>query len=257
MTEGTVISPGSLAVIGGSGFYSLLENSDSQRVPVQTPFADEPVTVYREGTAGGTIWFLPRHGKQHSIAPHLINYRANVWALHKLGVNKVIAVNAVGGINKTLPVGTLVLPDQIIDYTRGREHTFVDSDHSLDKHVDFTWPYDAELSALLKLAASANAFKLTTTAVYAAVQGPRLETAAEIIKLQRDGCDIVGMTGMPEAALARELGLRYACIALVVNKAAGLGRGAISLTEIQQVLTSGMHEVRQLLLFALPSLISL
>lgn len=256
MTEATVILPGSLAVIGGSGFYSLLENSESQRVPVQTPFADEPVTVYQEVTAAGNVWFLPRHGKQHSIAPHLINYRANMWALHKLGVSKVIAVNAVGGINKTLAVGALVLPDQIIDYTWGREHTFVGSDHSLEKHVDFTWPYDADLSALLKLAASANGLALATTAVYAAVQGPRLETAAEIIKLQRDGCDIVGMTGMPEAALARELGLRYACIALVVNKAAGLGNGTIALSAIQHVLNSGMNDVRQLLLYALPSVIS-
>jgi 5'-deoxy-5'-methylthioadenosine phosphorylase len=257
MTEGTVISSGSLAVIGGSGFYSLLENSDNQSVSVQTPFADAPVTVYRETTAAGDIWFLPRHGKQHSIAPHRINYRANVWALHKLGVSKIIAVNAVGGINSTLPVGAMVLPDQIIDYTWGREHTFVGSDHALDKHVDFTWPYDADLSALLKLAASANALKLTTTAVYAAVQGPRLETAAEIKKLQRDGCDIVGMTGMPEAALARESGLRYACIALVVNKAAGLGNGTITLSAIQHVLHSGMNEVRQLLIHALPALISL
>ena len=257
MTEETPISPSALAVIGGSGFYSLLEGSDTRAVAVQTPFADEPVMVFQEATQAGTVWFLPRHGKQHSIAPHLINYRANLWALRKLGVSKVIAVNAVGSINNNLLTGALVLPDQIIDYTWGREHTFVGSEHSLEKHVDFTWPYDAGLSALLKRAASAHAMEIITAGVYAAVQGPRLETAAEILKLQKDGCDIVGMTGMPEAALARELDLRYACIALVVNKAAGLGTGKISMAEIQQVLKAGMHDVRQVLLHALPSLITL
>ena len=257
MTDVIAMSPGSLAVIGGSGFYSLLEGSDSQSVSVQTPFADEAVTVYRESTTAGSVWFLPRHGKQHSVAPHLINYRANIWALHQLGVSKVIAINAVGGINKNLPAGTLVLPDQLIDYTWGRDHTYVGGDHSLDKHVDFTAPYDADLSAVLVRTAVANGRELSSTAVYAAVQGPRFETAAEVRKLQNDGCDIVGMTGMPEAALARELGLRYACIAVVVNKAAGLEDGSISMTEIQQVMNSGMQEVRQLLLQALPSLISL
>lgn len=257
MTDSNNISSGALAVIGGSGLYSLLEDGDSQTVSVQTPFSVEPVVVYQEAGAAGKFWFLPRHGKQHSIAPHLINYRANLWALHKLGVTKVIAVNAVGGISKELLPGSLVLPDQIIDYTWGREHTFVGDDHSLDKHVDFTWPYDADLSALLQLSASAIALQVASSAVYAAVQGPRLETAAEVRKLQRDGCDIVGMTGMPEAVLARELGLRYACIALVVNKAAGIGTGEISLTEMQEVLKSGMQDVRKLMLHALPSLISL
>jgi purine nucleoside phosphorylase len=203
------------------------------------------------------VWFVPRHGKQHSIAPHLINYRANVWALHSLGVSKIVAVNAVGGINKNLHAGALVLPDQIIDYTWGREHTFVGSEHSLDKHVDFTWPYDADMTALLKIAGSANGVEIVSTGVYAAVQGPRLESAAEVLRLQRDGCDIVGMTGMPEAALARELGVRYACIALVANKAAGLGSGVISLPEMQQVLTTGMEQIRDVLVRALPSLNSL
>jgi 5'-methylthioinosine phosphorylase len=257
MISDTALGSGSLAVIGGSGFYSLFDNSSSHPVQVQTPFANEPVTVYQETTPAGTIWFLPRHGKLHSIAPHLINYRANVWALHHLGASKIVAVNAVGGINKKLAAGELVLPDQIIDYTWGREHTFVGSEHSLDKHVDFTWPYDAEMSASLKFAGSAEGLEITSTAVYAAVQGPRLETAAEILKLQKDGCDIVGMTAMPEAALARELGLRYACIALVVNKAAGLGTGTISMSEINLVLAAGMQQIRTVLLQALPSLINL
>jgi 5'-methylthioinosine phosphorylase len=248
---------GSLAIIGGSGFYHLVNSGPVHGVPVQTPFAGEPVTVYQETTPAGSIWFLPRHGKQHSIAPHLINYRANVWALHQLGVSKVVAVNAVGGINGQLAPGALVLPHQIIDYTWGREHTFVGSEHSLDKHVDFTWPYDSEMSTILKLAGAAQGLQMTGTAVYAAVQGPRLETAAEVLKLQKDGCDIVGMTGMPEAALARETGLRYACIALVVNKAAGLGAGEISMSEIQLVLSAGMHQVRQVVLHSLPSLIDL
>ena len=257
MINDTPIGSGSLAIIGGSGFYSLVDNASPRLVPVQTPFADEPVKVYQETTSTGTVWFLPRHGKQHSIAPHLINYRANLWALHHLGVSKIVAVNAVGGITSKLAAGALVLPDQIIDYTWGREHTFVGSEHSLDKHVDFTWPYDAGIAASLKLVASSKGMEITCTAVYAAVQGPRLESAAEVLRLQRDGCDIVGMTGMPEAALARELGLRYACLALVANKAAGLGTGEISMPEMKQVLSAGMEQIRQVLVHAIPSLISL
>lgn len=255
MTDAAVNAPGSVAIIGGSGCYHLVDGGAVDAEAVQTPFATEPVTVYRETTAAGNVWFLPRHGKQHSIAPHLINYRANIWALHHLGISKIVAVNAVGGINRKLTAGALVLPDQIIDYTWGREHTFVGSEHSLDKHVDFTWPYDAEMAAILEVAGSARGLDIISGSVYAAVHGPRLETAAEVSKLQRDGCDIVGMTGMPEAALARELGLRYACIALVVNPAAGIGAETISIPEMKLALTAGMEQIKRLLLDALPALL--
>lgn len=244
-----------LAVIGGSGFYNLQEGSNSREVRVQTPYAKAPVSVYQEQTTAGDIWFIPRHGKLHVVAPHQINYRANLWALHNLGVSTVIAVNAVGGISASMLPGSLVLPDQIIDYTWGREHTFFVGEHALDKHLDFTWPYDAQLSAILQQSASRNIQTVVSGAVYAATQGPRLETAAEIRKMQRDGCDIVGMTGMPEAILARELNVRYACIALVVNKGAGLGSGTITTKDIQLVLAKGMAQVRLLLLGALAELL--
>lgn len=243
-----------LAVIGGSGLYCLQESADGGPRAVQTPYAEAPVTAMLEHTRAGSIWFIPRHGLDHSIAPHLINYRANIWALHHLGVKHIIAVNAVGGIDQSMTPGTLVLPNQVIDYTFNRDHTFFAGEHALDRHVDFTWPYDAALGDALMQAAAAQALVLQRGGVYGCTQGPRLETAAEIRKLQRDGCAVVGMTGMPEAALARELGLRYACLALVVNKAAGLGNGEITHEQIVRTLASGMARVRQVLLAALPGL---
>jgi 5'-deoxy-5'-methylthioadenosine phosphorylase len=241
-----------LAVIGGSGLYHLQTGASASSVDVQTPYAEAPVVVQLEQTDGGAIWFSPRHGPDHSVAPHLINYRANLWALHHLGVKDIIAVNAVGGISTNMHPGCLVLPDQIIDYSWGREHTFASSPHALDKHVDFTWPYCAALGGILSETAARLTLPLQRGAVYACTQGPRLETAAEIVRLARDGCDIVGMTGMPEAVLARELGLRYACVALVVNRAAGLDGTTIRLADIEHTMVGGMQKIRELLLAAIP-----
>jgi 5'-methylthioinosine phosphorylase len=244
----------SLAVIGGSGLYRLDETASVETFPVVTPYAADPVELMLEHTAAGSVWFLPRHGRDHRVAPHLINYRANVWALREAGVDNVIAMNAVGGISERMEAGALVLPDQLIDYSWGREHTFFTGPHALDKHVDFTWPYDRELGALLQQTAHMLDLPVQQGAVYACTQGPRLETAAEIRKLRQDGCDIVGMTGMPEAGLARELGMRYACLALVVNKAAGLGADAITHDAMREHLQSGISKVQALLLAALPLL---
>ena len=238
------------AVIGGSGLYHL-QQCDAPCSRVDTPFAEEPVPLYREQGEAGELWFLPRHGKAHNVAPHEINYRANLWALQQQGVRHVIAINAVGGITQGLEPGTLLLPDQLIDYTWGREHSYFSGSHSFDSHIDFTEPYDAVLRNLLLQAAKSCAIPLGSHGVYACTQGPRLETAAEVRRLARDGCDIVGMTGMPEAALARELGLAYACVAVVVNRAAGLGEPVISMEAIRAVLETGMEAVRQLVCTAL------
>lgn len=252
-----------LAVIGGSGLYSLRDSlradanpSDTTTHQIKTPYASQPVTLYLEHTAAGPVWFLPRHGREHTIAPHEINYRANISALQQVGVQKIIAVNAVGGISKLMTPGVMVLPDQLIDYSWGREHTFFTGTHGLDKHVDFIFPYAAALATLLTQAALSCDLTVQTSAVYACTQGPRLETAAEIRRLARDGCDIVGMTGMPEAALARELQLSYGCIALVVNKAAGLGGAVISFDEMKQVMQAGIENIRKLLLAAVPLLLA-
>jgi 5'-methylthioinosine phosphorylase len=246
-----------LAVIGGSGLYQLDESAPAETFPIQTPYAAEAVELALEHTASGAVWFLPRHGRHHTLAPHLINYRANLWALREAGVDTVIAVNAVGGINADMAPGALVLPAQLIDYTWGREHTFFTGTHALDRHVDFTWPYDREIAGLLRDTAAMLDLPVHQSAVYGCTQGPRLETAAEIRRLQRDGCDIVGMTGMPEAVLARELGIRYACVALVVNRAAGLGADTITHEEMASHLRDGIGCVRTLLLAALPQVAEL
>lgn len=246
-----------VAVIGGSGLYSLDLGNVTRTHQITTPFDSAPVTVIEELTSSGPVLFLPRHGKQHSVAPHQINYRANLWALHSLGVERVIAVNATGGISPGMTAGRLVFPDQLIDYSWGRDHTYFSGEHALDKHVDFTIPYDQALASSLARSAKALKFSYHVGGVYACTQGPRLETAAEIRRLQRDGCDIVGMTGMPEAGLARELGLRYACVALVVNRAAGLDGGVISMDQIKETLVTGVSQIRVLLAHALPALISL
>jgi 5'-deoxy-5'-methylthioadenosine phosphorylase len=195
------------------------------------------------------VIFLARHGYGHTIPPHEVNYRANLWALKDHGVDRVVSVATVGGIHPEMIPGTLVIPDQIIDYTHGRAATyFVESDKTVT-HIDFTFPYcDAMRAALLQAAVDAG-ISLRDGGVYGAVQGPRLETAAEINRMERDGADMVGMTGMPEAYLARELGICYATVGAVVNYAAGRGLSAdgIQMEEIQSVLGEVMLQVRHLL----------
>jgi purine nucleoside phosphorylase len=188
----------------------------------------------------------------HTIPPHKVNYRANIWALREAGVERVIAVAAVGAISDALEPGSLLIPDQILDYTHGREHTFFDGGDKEVTHVDFTEPYDAGLRGRLLEAARRAKIAVTERGTYGATQGPRFETAAEIRRMERDGADVVGMTGMPEAGLAREAGLRYAAINVVVNKAAGKEARPISLEEIEQHLAAGMATVRRLLEHVIP-----
>lgn len=225
-----------LAIIGGTGIgdFNGLELL-GEHTP-ETPYG-EPSRPIQEGRLGSeSVFFLQRHGSPRAIPPHLINYRANMSALKSLGVSDIVAINAVGGISPTMQPGRLVFPDQIIDYTWGREHTVdVDTEREL-MHIDFTQPYDKELRRGLLTTASLLDIPHEPAAVHAVTQGPRLETAAEISRLAADGCDVVGMTGMPEAALARELGMGYAAVCMVVNPAAGLGDLPITLDMMREIL---------------------
>ena len=198
--------------------------------------------------------FLPRHGAGHTIPPHRVNYRANMSVLNNSGVDKVIAVNAVGGITPNMSPQMLVIPDQIIDYTWSRDHSFFDEGLEEVVHIDFTKPYCESLRSEILRAAKQAGVEIVSEATYAAMQGPRLETTAEINRLERDGCHIVGMTGMPEAALAKELGLCYASIAVVANWAAGRGEGEITLEEIEHHLKVGIEKVKRVLETLIPLL---
>jgi 5'-methylthioinosine phosphorylase len=237
-----------LAIIGGTGLDTLPMLTDARRVPVATPWSADPVVVQHGRIEGHDLLFLARHGDAHRVPPHRINYRANVWALRAQGADDVLAVAAVGGI-RGHPPGSLSLPTQLIDYTSGRDATFFDGGDAPVTHVDFTWPYSPALRAACLDAASHAGVALHDGGVYAAVNGPRLETAAEIDRLERDGATMVGMTGMPEASLAREVGLNYAVVALCINAAAGRGDSidGISQPSLEAALQSGMREVCLLL----------
>jgi 5'-methylthioinosine phosphorylase len=239
------------AVIGGSGLDSLPEVEVVARHSVATPYGDTSDDILLVRLAGQTLAFLPRHGRDHRLAPHEINYRANLWALSQMGVEQILAVNAVGGLAPTLPPGRIAVPDQLIDYTWGREHTFnLRPDGSL-QHIDFTHPYSPTLRAHLLEMLEQLGVPHKASGLYACTQGPRLETAAEVRRLLRDGGDMVGMTGMPEAALARELGMEYAALCLCVNWAAGLEAAPLKLADIYRNLESGMGTMRRVLVAAL------
>jgi len=193
------------------------------------------------------VAFLARHGSGHTIPPHKVNYRSNVWALKQIGIERVVAVAAVGGIHSAFEPAKLAIPDQIIDYTWSRGHTFFEDDLAHVVHVDFTEPYCPELRAALVRAAAEAGVDALDWGTYATTQGPRLESAAEIDKLERDGCHMVGMTGMPEASLAREAGLRYAHCAVIANAAAGRGQVTITMNDIEKNVALGMQSTRKLL----------
>src|SRR5215471_13071058 len=237
-----------LAIIGGSGLSKLGNMEVTQRKVVRTPYGEPSGALTFGRIARTDVVFLARHGYGHTIPPHQVNYRANLWALKERGAREVVSVASVGGIREELGPGTIVVPHQIIDYTWGRTCTFFESGAPV-KHVDFTEPYSPALRARLLAAARKSGEPVGDGAVYAATQGPRLETAAEIDRLEHDGADIVGMTGMPEAGLARELDLAYAAIAVVVNHAAGRGASAngIEMEQIEQTLEATMTRVRRIL----------
>ena len=219
-----------LAIIGGSSLDQLAALEDVRRKEVATPYGQPSGPLVFGQLNHREVVFLARHGESHQLPPHKINYRANVWALHEQGVSAVVSVATVGGIGAKFLAGTLTVPDQIIDYTWGRESTFFDGESGGAaagvRHIDFTRPYDEATRTRILRCAQHASIPLVDGGTYATTQGPRLETAAEIQRLAQDGAHMVGMTGMPEAALARELGLRYACLAVVVNAAAGIGASA-------------------------------
>ena len=238
-----------LAIIGGSGLSELASLEVTGRRTVHTPFG-EPSSPLTFGRLGGVeMLFLARHGVGHTLAPHEINYRANLWALRDAGASEVIAVNSVGGTSADFGPGVLAIPDNLIDYTSGRALTFFEGADQPVTHVDFTWPYTAAVREALLRAAQDAALPVHDGGVFAVTNGPRLESAAEINRLERDGADLVGMTAMPEAVLARELDLPFAVIALVVNWAAGRGDSAIriELADIARILDAGMVRVRRII----------
>lgn len=236
-----------LAIIGGTGFTSIDELEIVDEQTVDTPYGSPSSALIKGNLSGKEVVFLARHGVEHTIPPHKINYRANIWALKSIGITDIIAVAAVGGIHKDIPPEKIIIPDQIIDYTHDRKHTYFEDNLSEVTHIDFTHPYSEKLRQLLHTAAKNAGIDIFNGGTYAVTQGPRLETAAEISRLEKDGCDIVGMTGMPEAALAKELGLGYACCALSVNWAAGVDNKDITMEEINTVVKKGVVVLRQIL----------
>lgn len=244
-----------IAVIGGTGMNQWPGLEVIRRHDVVTPYGP-PSAGLLEGQIHGTrAIFLARHGEGHRLPPHAINYRANLWALREIGVQHIIAIAAVGAIAPWFEPGKVAVPHDVIDYTWGREHTYSDGrEHAALQHAEFTEPYSERLRQVLIDAAKAVDVEAGGSGVHGVTQGPRLESAAEIRRMQRDGCDMVGMTGMPEAALARELKLDYACLAVSVNWAAGvMGLGDIH-AEIHQSIETGMARVRAILGQALPRL---
>jgi len=238
-----------LAIIGGSGLAQLSTLAETRHIAARTAYGEPsgPLTLGRVG--GREVLFLARHGEAHSVPPHQVNYRANIQALKDAGARRVASVAAVGGIRREFGPGALIVPDQIIDYTWGRACTFFEGPSAPVTHIDFTHPYSAALRNAILAAARACGEAIVDGGCYGATQGPRLETAAEIARMERDGADLVGMTAMPEAALAREAGLEYAAIAVVANHAAGKGDSAraISVKAMETVLEEAMQRVRRIL----------
>jgi len=238
-----------LAIIGGTGLYQLEGFEVGESIEGVTPFGPPSAPIRCGRIEGRKIAFLARHGEQHQHLPHRINYRANLWALHAAGARRIVAVNAVGGIGEENPPRRLVIPDQIIDYSHGRFDSFCDRADAPVEHVDFTEPYSVSLRQALAAAAAACSLQVTDRGTYGCTQGPRLETRAEIQRMARDGCSLVGMTGMPEAVLARELKADYACLAAVANWAAGCGdQVEITMEEITEHLAAAYGDAHRLLL---------
>lgn len=233
-----------LALIGGTGLTELEQASET--CVADTPYGAPSAPVRVIATDPVRLLFLPRHGSPHRLPPHRVNYRANMWALREAGADHVLAVSAVGGITADYAPGTLAAPDQLIDYSWGREHTYSDSGHVPLVHADFSWPYEGPLRRMLLQSAARQSIDMVDGGCIGVFQGPRLESAAEVEKARRDGCHMAGMTSLPEAGLARELGLDFAGIAVVSNWGAGIGGDTISEEDIAQTLKEPMSRVRAL-----------
>jgi len=238
-------SPTTLALIGGTGLNELAEATET--IEMDTPFGAPSAPIRVISADPVRLLFLPRHGSPHRFPPHRVNYRANLWALKEAGAGQVLAVSAVGGITGAYPPGTLAAPDQLIDYSWGRQHTFFDSEDIPLVHVDFTHPYEGRLRDRLLQSAARQSLDLVDGGCIGVFQGPRLESGAEVERARRDGCDMAGMTSLPETALARELGQDLAGIAVVSNWGAGVSGALISEDEIAETLQEPMARVRALL----------
>jgi 5'-methylthioinosine phosphorylase len=236
-----------IAIIGGTGLARVEGLEISRREMIKTPYGAPSCPILYGELNGQPVAFLARHGHTHKIPPHRVNYCANIWALHSIGVEKIIAVGAVGGISAECKTGSIVVPDQIIDYTSGRTNTYYDGAPAEVRHIDFSYPYDDAVRDALIQSGSQTSVDVINHGTYGVTQGPHLETIAEINRMERDGCTIVGMTGMPEAVLARELDVGYACCAVVVNPAAGKGDGPISMDDISKAIESGMRSARSVI----------
>jgi len=234
-----------LALVGGTGLTELDESLDS--IPIETPYGNPSADIRVIETEPVRLLFLPRHGSPHRFPPHCVNYRANMWALREAGADHVLAVYAVGGVCEPYGPATLAAPDQLIDYTWGRQHSYCDSEHIALEHVDFTNPYDGNLRRCLIQAAEKASIDVVDGGCIGVFQGPRLESAAEVEKARRDGCHMAGMTALPEAGLARELGLDYAGLAVVSNWGAGVSDELLSEDDIAETLEEPMMRVRTLL----------
>lgn len=237
-------APGTLGLIGGTGLTELQETFDS--LAIESPYGPPSAPIRVVATDPLRLLFLPRHGSPHRFPPHRVNYRANLWALREAGAKRVLAVYAVGGLHEPYAPGALAAPDQLIDYSWGRGHTYCDSEHAPLEHVDFTSPYEGALRRALLVAARDASVELVDGGCIGVFQGPRLESAAEIERARRDGCDMAGMTALPEAGLARELGLDYAGIAVVSNWGAGVSDERLSEEDIAETLREPMSRVRRL-----------
>ena len=236
-----------LAIIGGSGLTQMSGLTIREEIDVDTNWSKPSASISCGEFQQKEILFLPRHGNPHVIPPHKINYRANMSALHQLGVTHIVAINTVGGITAGMTPCRIVIPNQLIDYTHGRINTYYEDNPEELVHIDFTYPYSRTLREQLIASAEKEGIEIVNSGTYAVTQGPRLESAAEVKRLEKDGCDIVGMTSMPEASLARELDIEYACCALVVNWAAGKSDDIITIEILEQNLGDGMAEILNLL----------
>ena len=245
---------GNVAIIGGTGLTNLADLEIIRREVVQTPYGEPSGALTHGVLCGKEIVFIARHGYGHTIPPHKINYRANLWALKHVGVERIIAIAAVGGIASDFSPKKLAIPNQIIDYTWSRKNTFFEEGLEEVVHVDFTYPYDESLRQILIKACQLANVDYCESGTYGATQGPRLESAAEINRYERDGCTMVGMTGMPEAVLARELGMAYATCAVSVNWAAGRSENLITMADIEQCLKEGMEGIRAMFAKLVPLL---
>lgn len=234
-----------IGIIGGSGLTRLESLKIERRQVVLTPYGEPSASMTFGLLDERPVVFLPRHGSAHNIPPHAVNYRANIWAMQHLGIEHLIGIGTVGGISQ--PPGTVIIPDQVIDYTWGREHTYVEADLSKVTHIDFTEPYCEKLRQRLMQGAEKAGVEINRTGTYGATQGPRLESSMEIKRMEQDGCDMVGMTGMPEASLAKEIGLCYASCAFVVNWAAGKAAGPITMKGIEKHQQAGIEKIRRII----------